>query len=1011
MAHFLRGKQAGIQGDLSTGVTPEAFMLDDFARYGINSQISVLAYDAVQSLLAVGTNESAFGPGIVYVFGQKRVCVTFTPPRRSSIRDIRFCADRLIILDSKNDVSVFNLDSKHLQANYSPPGHVTAILSDPSLDYVFSGLQNGEIVAFDLDRENITTFKIPNIWRERNPRARILPVVSMQFHPKDIGTLLIGYSEGAVIYSFKQNKALKFFQYELPRGARGGDADPATTNTVRYPRLTHALWHPTGTFILTAHDDSSLVFWDPRDGRVVHARTIEETDVNIPGAGSSRQELPRSPITPVSPSFGRAVKEPYFHIAWCSKQNPDDTGLLLAGGSPTTNPTRGLTFMELGPTPNYQTSTWDFLAGHFRNPKRIHVLPTPATATINTFLPIPRSSPHYTGSHDPIAVLIVLSSGEVITLSFPSGHPITPTNQLHVSLSFVHPFVTKTALAFVDRTRWLGMREVRQHGPNFLIGGAEGIKPLKRHENRNIVQAAHADGTIRIWDAGHGDVIENPGVIQVDLGRAVGRWDQLEVTQMSMSGATGELSVGLKSGELIVFRLNRNQFAGHPPSAPDPNEGPGKMQDITKRADPGLKEGLLPLTMTNDQQGPVTALQHADVGFVAAGYAAGAVSIVDLRGPAIIHTAVLSEMVAGSHRRGSIRRSAAAAPSSEYPTAMEFGILTLDGDDYSSLALFVGTSRGRVATFKILPSPTGRYSAQFAGVAKISDDRVISLCPIDSRTGAPAYASGHAMGGLQSGRKVDGVLVAVTASSAHIFRPASAKGASKTFDNYLCDSATVARYEDRGYALVGLFGDGAARAFSIPSLKEIANTRVNHLLDTKRFGDAIVTPTGDILGWAGPSELAIVNVFGCGTSLPPSTDRLYDATKSVPPRPTISNLQWIAGTQYITPSDMDILIGGPDRPPSKRMLAEMRAAQEAEFERQREAARTGRAPKPDHNQEGYWAYMQRQIQERTENLGLAGDSLDRTAESSSSWSDGVDKFVAKQKRAAALGFIGSKFGL
>ena len=330
--------------------------------------------------------------------------------------------------------------------------------------------------------------------------------------------------------------------------------------------------------------------------------------------------------------------------------------------------------------------------------------------------------------------------------------------------------------------------------------------------------------------------------------------------------------------------------------------------------------------------------------------------------------------------------------------------------DYSSLALFVGTSRGRVATFKIIPSSTGRYSAQFGGVAKISDDRVISLCPIDSHTGEPAYASGQAMAGLQSGRKVDGVLVAVTVSSLHIFRPASAKGASKTFDNYLCDSAAVSRYEERGYAIVGLFGDGLARAFSIPSLKEIASTRVNHLLDTKRFGDAIVTPTGDILGWAGPSELAIVNVFGCGTSLPPSVDRLFDAAKPIPPRPTISNLQWIAGTQYITPSDMDILIGGPDRPPSKRMVAEMRAAQEAEFQRQREAARTGRAARPDPNQEGYWAYMQRQIQERTENLGLAGDSLDRAAEDSKGWSDDVNKFVEKQKRAAALGFIGSKFG-
>lgn len=341
---------------------------------------------------------------------------------------------------------------------------------------------------------------------------------------------------------------------------------------------------------------------------------------------------------------------------------------------------------------------------------------------------------------------------------------------------------------------------------------------------------------------------------------------------------------------------------------------------------------------------------------------------------------------------------------------LALGFLTDNCIDYSSIALFVGTSRGRVVTFKILPSQTGRYSAQFAGVTQLSDDKVISLSPIDATAGSPAAATGHAMGGLQSGRKVDGVLVAVTVSSVHLFRPSHAKGASKTFDNYFCDSATVARYEDRGYAIVGLFGDGNARAFSIPALKEIGSTRVNHVLDSKRFNEAIVTPTGDILGWAGPSEIAIVNVFGAGLALPPSTDRLYDPAKLVPPRPTISNLQWIAGTQYITPSDMDLLIGGPDRPPSKRMIAEARAAQEAEFQRQREAARTGRAPAKDPSQEGYWEYMQRQIQERTENLGLAGDSMDRAAEASQSWSEGVNKYIAKQKKQAALGFIGGKLG-
>ena len=329
-------------------------------------------------------------------------------------------------------------------------------------------------MAYDLDRERATNFKIPCFWREHNPRARILPIVSLQFHPKDIGRLLIGYSEGAVIYSFKQNKPTMFYHYEVPRGAPGGDAHPMKMMDVRHPRLTHAIWHPTGTFVLTAYDDSSLVFWDVnRDGRILAARTVEEIDVNIPGSGKGGPA--KSPTSAMSPTL--SIKEPYSHVSWCSKENADDTGLLVAGGSPATNPVNGLTFVELGMTPNYQTSGWDVLSNYFRNPRRTHVLPTPPNAQITNFCLIPRASPHFVGSHDPIAILITLSSGELVTLSFPSGHPITPTNMLHVHLSFIHPFVTKTALTFVDRTRWLGLLEKRQQGPKFCIGGVEGTKP------------------------------------------------------------------------------------------------------------------------------------------------------------------------------------------------------------------------------------------------------------------------------------------------------------------------------------------------------------------------------------------------------------------------------------------------------------------------------------------------------------------------------------------------------
>lgn len=521
----------------------------------------------------------------------------------------------------------------------------------------------------------MTPFKIPNLWREKDPRARIVSIVSLQLHPKDVGSLLIGYSEGAAIYSFKQNKATKFLQYELPRGAPGGNSDPRSVNQARSPKLTQAVWHPTGTFVLTAHEDTSLVFWDLRDGRILEARTVEDVAVHLPGGAASSG----------TGSFAASIREPYTNIAWCSKENPDDTGILLVGGQSATSPSPGLTFLELGQTPVYQTSSWDVLTNHFRNPKRTHILPTPPNVKVTNFVLIPRISPHFAGSHDPIAIIATLSSGEVITLSFPSGHPITPTNQLPVSLSLVHPFVTKFALADLDRTRWLGMQESRQSGPRFLLGGAEATKPMKRFENRNIIQTAHADGTIRIWDVGSGDEIENGGVLQADLARAVGRWDDLNVTQMVMSGATGELAVGLRTGEVVVFRLNRNQNVGRPSTAGSENEGPSHLTDIRQRADSGLKEGLLPLTLTNEQQGAVTAMKLSNVGFLAAGYESGGITIIDLRGPAIIHTSLLSTLV--TKRPGSIagtikgrRTSHSSGSTGEYATIIEFGIMTLDND-------------------------------------------------------------------------------------------------------------------------------------------------------------------------------------------------------------------------------------------------------------------------------------------------------------------------------------------
>lgn len=110
---------------------------------GINSQISQVVYDPVQALVAVGTNDTKYGPGQIYVFGQKRVEVVLPLPHRASVKILQFCADRLLCVDSRNDLSIFSLDTKRLINAHSPPAKITALHSDPTLDYALLGTQTG----------------------------------------------------------------------------------------------------------------------------------------------------------------------------------------------------------------------------------------------------------------------------------------------------------------------------------------------------------------------------------------------------------------------------------------------------------------------------------------------------------------------------------------------------------------------------------------------------------------------------------------------------------------------------------------------------------------------------------------------------------------------------------------------------------------------------------------------------------------------------------------------------
>ncbi|EPS44716.1 hypothetical protein H072_1302 [Dactylellina haptotyla CBS 200.50] len=1053
---FLRHKSGGAaESNLTGNITSEDVSIDDVRRYGFEGQVCALTYDPVQSLLAVGTSQTDKTLSNVYVFGGGRVTAKYELPKNSSVKYLRMYDNRLIVVDARHELHHIDMTTHQKVVSWSPPGAVSSVLSDPASDYIFIGLQNGDIVAFDLDRDIAAPFKIPNLWRSHDPKAISTPVVSLAIHPRDLGTLLIGFPEGAILYSLKQSKPTVFIRFEVPAGAPGGDTDPTIIKTKRYPKLSHAIFNPAGSTILTTHDDGCLAFWSSSDGRLLTARTVQDLDVHLPGTPA-----PRMPAT----GGNFSMREPFQRVAWCCTQNIDETSILVAGGGSVGMPAKGISVIEFAKAPNYTTSSWKQIVEHLSTPKRQRFLPSPQNIDTIDFCLIPRSSPYFAGAHDPVAAVVLFTNGDIAALRLPDGSMVSPASMFHVSLGLIQPKVISMDTFTISRQKWLGMVVSRDKPDPYLKGGAEGKRSSRRNLDRNIAYTMHKESIIRLWDIGHNDEIELKDSIEIDLSSAVSR-PNIKITAISAASATAEMAVGLESGELVIYRWGRNKSyhsLGGPPSANDGGYGGfgggfggfgdfGKggfdsgpqIKDISSQADPSVKEGLLPLFLL-EGAATVTSVAVSDVGFVAVGYDDGNLTLIDLRGPTIIGTVAISSFIkevstTAAIKRGSLgtlttsitkdlrKASLAAVPkglgkatlsglhlrkqsvaaisaipegqeasssTEEFVQTMAFSVMTLEGEDYSSICLHAGTNQNHVVSFKILPDGP-RYNLAPAGVHDV-DDASVKIIPLNVENGTPAGATPQAVGGLREGRSVRGMLICVSKSGARIITPPDHKISSKSWDN-ACLSASIVELEDKGIALACVMNTGKLKMFSIPALKDIGTVDLPAAIDFSRLSECRVSREGYVTAWTGPVEIGLFYLWGvCRTLKDQPKDSLHNPEVPVPPRPTISNLQWIKGTQHISADDFDQLVGGVDRPMSKKQLEEARRAAAAQGGAGKQGGAAGA---------GLFGSMAAGFNQRTQNLTNFQDNMAHLENTTTDFAKATTKFIEQQKRQAALGTI------
>lgn len=903
--------------------------------------IEAVAYDPVQSLLAVATKEKT-----VHVYGQQTVEVVFEIKTRSEIAHLRFLKGvYLVCIETSGTIIVLSLHSKKILSTYLAPGVITCVESDPSMDWLVFGLANGSLFFYDVDRFNLTPLRVDNLQKLILPKQKLSSVRSIEWHPRDVGTLLVTYSHCVVQYSISSGGIRNSFVYTSEPGYRGynhsnyfatggkkklfGSAKPVVCE------VNESHFHPNGLHMVTVHTDGTLAFWDTNNGTLLEARSITQTGLHRPGEAVEIEE-----------AFDTKAR-------WIAGQDPEETSLLIMGTSKSSPGT--VEIFDFGYTLKYSLTSHEKQGLFYAKPQngrrqlqlKLRNPSTPETPRegIRSILAISgQAQPYFNGCHNPSMFFFVSNMGALYLTKYRSSE--TPKATLPPSLSFITPPATFTDAQRVRKIEWFGILANKKGGQIPLLnGGAAANKgyprPLGLDENyHTIYVTGHEDGSVEFLDMTSGEFHDADQSVKLNIKAALydGKTSKsYSVSAVSCSFESRELLIGVGTGSVAIckfMKLNANPTASSIQGTsfdlcPIRHEnGDAKIRYISKRVsgDP-LTSSFDPcFLLDSGNEDQITCLKMSSAGFGAVGYKSGKFVVMDIsRGPAIILNLV------------SITEHLPSVTEECFVTSMEFAIMEYGQDGYSSLILIVGTNAGgNLMLFKIVPQPNGGFQAVFAdktlglnykntdGSRSSGLDKII---PINASNGQSLIATLELFRGLGQSRPIPGYIITGSRRDIRVLKTPKQKLAHKVVDES-CLSSGIVQLRDGGATLAAVTESGFIKLFSLPSLSEtnlkIGNDIFGKIRDSMSGSacyKSVCLTSGEILFQLSETEVLSLLIYDETKNKPQKsvpTDLLFNENAVIPPRPAASALLWAKGqVAYTSPKDLAMLIAGPNRKPAK----------------------------------------------------------------------------------------------
>ncbi|EPY54179.1 lgl family protein [Schizosaccharomyces cryophilus OY26] len=966
-------------------LTGDAFMVDDYNRFGFYGNPTKWCIDHQQGLLAIASTSRR-----IYIYGKLHTQLVIIPDC-SDVLHLVMCAGHLIIIDSQNTILSYNLlRSKNLHTPTSTfylRLRVMCTATDPSIEWVYLGMSDGTVIPWDVTRHRPGVYKIPNLYSQRLSEwklmgypyapvsSRLSPVISIQIHPKDLGLLLVAYPEGVLLFSIRDEEVLRFYELEYAAGSTA--ATMSTKHSFRRPMVKGIHWSPCGEYFLSFYEDSAIAFWDTEKEIPVQVRNFVDSYIHTYTA--MQKPAPKTDLEAIQ------------SIIWCCREDANSTFLLMLGGLPKDSPVKGISMFSFPQTPGKQN--FNALAEHFANPSSQRFFPFVDVPSAREMMVISTMSPYYNGTHNPRYLLMLSQTGTLSLVDLISSEPVNLNMCVPPSLCFLAPDFQLVDFQAVKKNIWDQMEDSIPLHPHYssFSGGSPHPGYLKKLDVRNVLITS-TGLSLSLWDISKGFM--NPNIcVTLDFSEVMRKHltPSAKIVSTSLSPTNCELSCADNFGRVIICRLKDSL-----------NPLPFQLASGIFRLDDSFAiDGTLYGQFCIDlKHGPVTTNCMSNIGFVCIGYADGSLAVVDLRGPHILCNTSLPEL--------GIERKSKSSPT-EYVNSAEFVIMNLNNDGTASIHLIAVTNTGIALSFQIGMSASGNYSITFLTYEKLGILNVYNIVPL-TESGQLATATGT---GLQSlGTQSDKIyLLYVGETGMRLYSRFSKCSSMTDWSKHTCYKASVifSTASKQMGSVACIMSNLNIYWYSLPNLSEERRAKLPDDIDERKLRFGNILEDGDyVFPTVGGTELAFGCVLGMGRKMfaSISCSLITKDPLTLPPRPTKSTWKWLMGEQTTSADELNLLLGGEYRTVGKP-ITESQAPRVPQHVSQQSSTVQGTSPNVHARefdnrrlpqQKSYFSQMSEQLSERGKMLGNIESTMDDLEEMSADWLNEIKKSVASTKK-------------